>query len=459
MSSSTTALSGIASGLDTTSIINSLMAAAAQPQVLLQTQIATASNKVSSLQSLNALFAKLASDTDRFTGSSASLAAFTASTGDSAVATASADPTATAGSITFTVDQIASAQTTVTGAMASWAGTPSLTITDSAGNATTVTAVSNSISDVVYAINHSDAGVTAQQVRAGTDGSGNPLYRIQFSSNETGAAAGFTVADSSGQDLVASGQATTVSTAQDAQLTLWAGTSAAQTVTSSSNTFSEVMPGVTLTAVSASTATQTVVISQDVDTEASTANSLVAAIQNILSAIDSGTKTTTTTDANDGGTDVVFGPFTADSNIRDARQQLSDALTGAVNGISPSQFGIVLNKDGTVTFDKDAFTTAMTSDPRGTADMFNQIVARVNSVASAVSDPLDGSITSEINNQNDDIDAMQQKSDDMTTMLNQQQATLQQQFAYMETMMSQIQSQGSYLQSYFDSQSSSSSKK
>ncbi|HEY0249287.1 MAG TPA: flagellar filament capping protein FliD [Gryllotalpicola sp.] len=457
-------LSGLASGLDTASLIQSLMAAASQPQSLLDQQITTQKNTVGDLQSLNALFASLASDTGKFTAT-AGLGAYTATISDPSVATATADTTAAAGDLSFTVDRLASRQVEVTGPLNAWPSSPpALTIVAADGTHTSVTPNSTSLDSVVSAINASGAGVTAVKVKAGTDSDGNALYRLQLSSSQTGANGAFTVyagtpdevAAGTATDLAAQPGAATISTAQDAQLTLWPGTAAAQTVTSSTNEFADVLPGADVTASAVSATPVTLSVNQDLKTESGTASSLVATVSNILQTIAKGSATTTTTD-DSGNTDTVFGSFTADSTVRGAGQQLSDALTLDVDGVSPSSIGIDLAKDGTISFDQDAFQAAMTADPQKTTQIFDAIVARVNTATKQVSDPFTGTLTDEINSDNDSIDSMQQKSDDMQTLLDQQQTTLQQQFAYMETMMSQFQSQGSYLQQYVDALSSSSS--
>jgi flagellar hook-associated protein 2 len=452
-------LSGLSSGLDTTSVIQSLMAAASQPKTQLDAQITTQQSTVADLQKLNAAFASLAQLTDPFTGTS-KLDSFAVSSSQASVATATADDGAAPGTLSFTVDALASRQVEVTGALAAWpTNPPALTIVAADGTSTSVSPTSNSIDSVVQAINAAGAGVSALKVKAGTDASGNALYRLQLSSSQTGANAAFTVLDG-GEDVVTRTGGTVVSSAQDAQLTLWPGTGAAQTVTSASNEFDDLMPGVDVTVAATSSAPVTLDVAQDLDAEAKTVSTLISSVQSILSGITQGASTTTTTDSS-GNTSVVFGSFTADGTVRQASRALTDAMTLDVNGVSPSSIGIELQKDGSITFDQDAFETAMSSDP-GTSQLFDAIVGRVNAAATQASDPFDGTLTAEITSDNDSISAMQKKSDDMQTLLDQQQTTLQQQFAYMETMMSQIQSQGSYVQSYIDaltgSSSSSSSK-
>jgi len=451
----TNALSGLASGLDTTSLIQSMMAAASQPKTLLDQQITAEQTTVGDLQKLNAAFASLAQLTDPFTGTP--LAAFAVASSQASTATATADATATPGQLSFTVDSLATRQVEVTGALAAWpTNPPGLTIVAADGTRTSITPGSSSLDSVAQAINAAGAGVTALTVKAGTDAAGNALYRLQLSSSQTGADAAFSVLDANGADIMAQPGGAVVSTAQDAQLTLWPGTAAAQTVTSSSNEFDDLMPGVDVTVAQTSSEPVTLSVDQDLDAEAQTVSTLVSSVESILSGIAQGAATTTTTDSS-GNTSVVFGSFTADGTVRQAGSALTDAMTLDVNGVSPSSIGIELDKDGSITFDQDTFEAAMASDPQGTTQLFTAISARVNAASTQASDPYTGTISSEITSDNDSITAMQTKSDDMQTLLDQQQATLQQQFAYMETMMSQIQSQGSYVQSYIDALSGTSS--
>jgi len=449
-------LSGLSSGLDTTSVIQALMAAASAPQTLLNKQIAGEQTTVADLQKLNGAFASLATLTDASTGTR--LTAFSASSSNSAAATVTADDTAAAGGISFTVDRLASRQIMVTGPLASWPSTPpALTIVSADGVSTGITPSSDSLDSVVQAINASGAGVTAVKVAAGADASGNALYRLQLSSSQTGADAAFSVYAGTAADLAtAISGTTTISSAQDAQLTLWPGTAAAQSVTSATNAFAEVLPGVDVTAQGVSTEPVTVSVDEDLDTEAGNAATLVNSVQSVLAGIKQGQSAATSTDSS-GNTTTVFGSFTGDSTVRQAGRDLTDALTMPVNGVSPSSIGIQLDKNGNVSLDQDAFEAAMTKDPAGTSAMFGAITARVNAVATQVSDPFDGTLTGEITSENQNISAMQDRSTNMQRLLDQQQQTLQNSFDYMETMMSQIQSQGSYISSYISALNGSSS--
>ena len=92
------------------------------------------------------------------------------------------------------------------------------------------------------------------------------------------------------------------------------------------------------------------------------AKNLVGSLSVVLSDIDSRTATITFADAN-GATSVKGGLLTGDSGVRSVRQKLVEAATYPVDGASPSSVGIVLGRDGTVTFDAEKFATAVAKDP------------------------------------------------------------------------------------------------
>ena len=117
------------------------------------------------------------------------------------------------------------------------------------------------------------------------------------------------------------------------------------------------------------------------------AKNLVGSLSVVLSDIDSRTATTTTTNAN-GTTSVKGGLLTGDSGVRSVRQQLIQAATYPVDGTSPSSVGIIIGRDGTVTFDEEKFAAAVTDDPVGTAAFVQALATRVQDAADGDVRPL-----------------------------------------------------------------------
>lgn len=446
------AVDGLISGLDTTSLINSLMQAEAVPQTLLKNKVTDSTTYITALQALNSKVAALA-DSAAALAKPSGTDLHTASTSSTTV-TATAGTGAVDGSIDFTVDRLAQSQVMVTGPLTQWPDQPpTLTFVSADGTTTQVTAASSSLADVAAAINQAGVGVSATRVAAGLDpATGQQLYRLQLSSTKTGAAAAFTAYRGTPAD-VAAGTATNllndpgaaqVRQAQDAQLTLWAGTGAAQTVTSSSNTFSDVLPGVTVSVTAASTTPVTLTVARDDKGLTSAANSLVTGVNDILSLIAQKQAVSTSTDAA-GGTVVTGGPFTGDSTTRDVNQKLVDAIIAPVDGVSPSTYGISITRDGTVTFDQDAFGKAMAADPDAVKGALSTIAQRVADTAKAASDTYTGSVSLRIQGEQSTVKDLNDQITDWDTRLADRRATLEKTYANLEVQLQQLQSQSSWL--------------
>ena len=250
---------------------------------------------------------------------------------------------------------------------------------------------------------------------------------------------------------VAAGTATKVSatdfrTAQDAQLTLWNGTS---TITSATNTFTDLMPGVSLTvsAVTASTdPATTITVARDDNQISGVASGLVSALNNIFAVITNRSAVTTSTDAQ-GNQTTTAGAFTGNSTISTINQSLLTAATAPVNGHSPSEYGISINKTGSIDFDATKFAASMASDPAGTQNVLQTIAQRVSDAATAVSDPYNGTLTGAITGQKTTVDDLNKQIADWDDRLATRQATLKKTYSDMEVALSTIKAQGTYLTS------------
>jgi len=450
--SSSLAIDGLVSGLKTTDLINSLMSVEQVPQTLLKAKVSTTNSFISSLQTINGLVQSLATKASA-AAKAGSLDLFTATSSATNV-TVSAGATAAAGSVSFTVGQTAAAQVGVTAAMSSWASDASpLTFTKPDGTSTTVTPASGSLDDTVTAINGSAAGVTATKVAAGTDASGTKLYRLQLTSTATGAANAFTlhrgtaadVAAGTATDVLAEPGAAVVTTAADASVTLWAGTAAAQTITSATNAFTGLLPGVDVTVSKASTDPVTVTVGRDSSKAQAVASGLVDALNAVTAYYGSNTGVTSTTSPTNGTTSTTAGVLLGDATTRSAVQRLTSAMSTPVNGKSPSSIGIVISKDGDFDFDAAVFQKALAADPVGTQAIMSGVAKTVSDAATAASDKYTGSITTAITGSQSVVKDLNTQIDSWTDRLTLRRATLQTQYAALETSLSKLQSQSSWL--------------
>lgn len=451
--SSGLSIDGLASGLDTTTLINNLMSIEAGPQNLLKTKQSTAQDISTALQGINTRLRSLSTAAEK-AATTANWTSF-AGTSSSSSVVATTTAAAKAGSITFAVDAVANRQVSLSTAVATGselaaANPPTLTIKKADGSLVTVTAASNSLSDMASAINGSTGGVSATAVRV--SGGPTPTYRLQFTAGTTGTDGAFEVY--LGDGAAVTGMTATrldtalATTATNAQITLWKGTGYEQSFTQSSNTFTGLMSGVDVT-VSQPTGvgeTVTVDVAPDASKVSNLAKNLVGTLQLVMADIDSRTATTIKTNA-DGTTSVKGGLLTGDTSTNTFRTQLMQAATYPVNGVSPSSVGIILAKDGTVSFDADKFAAALKKDPEGTAEFVQSLSARVQVAADAISDPLDGSLSTRIKSQDSLVKRYTTEIADWDTRLELRRSTLKATYSALEVTLSNMKAQSSWLSS------------
>ncbi|ROS58332.1 flagellar hook-associated protein 2 [Frigoribacterium sp. PhB160] len=458
-------IDGLVSGLDTTTLINTLMASEAVPQTILKNKATVGQTLVTALQGLNtkvadlATLAKKASAVDSLAVSTAT----SSSTSVTAATTAGAIP----GQLDFTVRSTAQAKSGVTAAMTAWPDSPAtLTFVGAGGKTTEVTAASSSLDDVVKAVNASaDAGVRATKVASGKDASGATLYRLQLTSATSGAEGGFevhrgtaaAVADGSAVNLLTQPGAAVVKEARDASVTLWAGTAAEQVVTSASNTFSDLLPGVSVTLAATAKADEavTVTVARDTAAASKVASDLVTGLNGVLTLIAQRSASTTSTSAT-GTTSVTGGAFTGNSTTREVSQRLSSAMSAPIGGTSPSSIGISITKTGTFEFDDAKFQTALAADPAKVQSMLTELAGRVSTAASSASDKFDGTLTKVITGQQSLVKDLNDQVSVWDDRLSSRRAQLQKTYSALETALSSLQSQQSWLTSQLSSLSTSS---
>ncbi|KGM12303.1 acyl-CoA desaturase [Cellulomonas carbonis T26] len=450
-------IDGLVSGLDTTSLINQLMQVEAMPQTMLKQKSSSTQSLVTALQGLNTKVASLAEAATK-AAKPASWDLYKGTSTATSVAV-KAGATAQPGSVTFSVDTVAASQISLTAAVPD-DGTlldvpPAVTIRKGDGTFVTIEPTTGSLSDIAKAINASaDAGVRASVVQVSSgDGTNPATYRLQLTGVSTGTTNAFSVYKGTvDQAAVDGGTATRldgdlVRAASSAQVTLWKGTSAETQFTSASNTFTGLMTGVDVT-VSKVTAVgedpATVTVARDEDGLKKLASGLVGAVGVVFSEITSRTTTTTKTNP-DGTTSVTGGLFSGDSMVRGMRQQLTEAVSYPVDGKSPSTIGIVLGRDGTVTFDEAKFTEALAADPAGVQSMMTQLADRVGTVATGISDKVDGSLTRKITGQEQLVKDYGTQIEDWDRRLELRKASLQKTYSSLEVTLSKMQSQSNWL--------------
>ncbi len=439
----TASISGLASGLDTATIIDQLMQLEAAPQTKLKTRLSTEQSTLKTLQDLNARVAALqtqAADLAKASGWTTTKAA----TSSTAV-TATAGATSVPGSFSVTVDQVATAHrltfatTAASDAVVVTGGTTvNLTID---GETTVLETGDGTLDGLVSALNASGTGVSATKVKLD-----NGEYRLMVTATQTGAAGAFTLTNAADDSDLLGGA--TVRAAQDAQITI-----GADTIHSSTNTFTDIVPGVSLTVSSGSVGnTVDVDIARDTTAIEGKVKALVDAVNATLTQIDSLTAYNATTKTS--------GPLAGNAGVRELRNSLLNAVY-PTDGTSMASAGIQTDMAGKIVFDATAFSKAFATDPAGTTAKFTSgasdgFAARVSSISSMASDKYTGTITSIINGQNTTISRMQESITAWDLRLELRRSTLERQYTALETALSQMNSQSSWLTSQINSLSANS---
>ena len=345
-------IDGLASGLNTTDLIRQLMQIERQPQVRLQVARKANDVAIDALKSLSTTFLAVKTAAASLTTATGWQPAKASSTNE-AVALATAGAGAKPASFTFEVKQMATAGSAVSnGSVAAPTDlvATGTTIDLTKGAETRTIAVGDgSLASVVKAINDEKMGViaTAVQVAPGE-------YKLQLGSTTTGADTGVSVAAGS-FTAGTLGDVVELSAPKDAQLEV--GGTNPYTVTRSSNTMSDLVDGVTLTLQSLGTTT----VNVESDTEAMT-GSVKTLVDNVNSAL-AEIKSKTAYDVETSRRSALTG----DAMLRGLQGRLLGVFSGgyAVDGTtySAADFGITIERDGTIKLDEAKLAAAYEKDP------------------------------------------------------------------------------------------------
>lgn len=205
-----------------------------------------------------------------------------------------------------------------------------------------------SLAAVAAAVNTAGAGVSAGAVKQ-SDSS----WFLQLASSASGTNGTLTIG---GAGL----QLSTLSAAQDAKITLGSGANALS-VSSSTNTFSDVMPGTSLTVQAITTTPVTVSVSRDENATADAIQALLTAANSVIGDVQMQTKFDPTTKRG--------SPLTGNATVRGLVEKVRSAVNDAVSGAAYSSaggVGITTARDGTLNFDRTVFLNALRSN---TADV------------------------------------------------------------------------------------------
>ena len=438
---------GAASGLDTGSLINALI------EKQYQSRIAPLENKVSNLSDQNSALDKLSSKlsalndaASAFSTLSGGAVAHIATSSDETVLTASAGKSAYNSSLSVNVIQVASNTTSsfndTFGSTADVinSGASSGTVDFTIGTGTNAENFSISVDNTttvdefVSQFNASSENAVATTVNVGTASS--PQYKIVISSTHEGTEKGQVATVDSGAFF--SGQ--TLEQATDAQFTI-SGISGV--ITRSSNSVSDVVPGLTLNLSKVGSAT--VSIQSDSEATAADFQKFVDTYNDLVSYIKE--QDAVTINYSGGQPNAVFGALSSSSLDESALSTIKSAFSSSSIGSgsihSLADLGITTQKDGTLAFNEDTFAAALSAD----AGEVKNIAAKLGDSLSKTGGVIDqftqfnGLIDSSVQSNKEEIDRTEQNITKLQSSLDKQQENLINQYSKLEAQISSLQSQ------------------
>ncbi len=430
-------LGGTAGSIDTPALITQMMTAAAVPQGQLYDQLNAEQLANGVYTTINAKLTSLQTAAQAITDPGLWTATAASSSDTSVIATSTGSPIL--GSTTFNVTSVATSQRTTIAADSSGNvlnPTGSISVTFG-GTAHSVTPTDGSAASVAAAINSLGLGVKANVVSTDTG------QVLQVVSSSSGSASAFSVGLGTGT-WASSGPVTTA--AQDAKIQVGTGNPATggYTVTSSSNTFVDAIPGVTFT-VSQLANNVTVGVTQDPSKISDAIKNLVSVANTVQSELAG--------DTQQGSP--LQGTYALNSLLSGLGFSVSKG-TSAPGG-SLADYGIDLDKNGVLSFDATKFTAAYNSDPAGAKTAATDFANHLNGVANEGIDPTSGSITARLAESTQIESGLNDSIDAWTDRLSLMKDTLSAKFVAMETTLATLQGQSTYIQSMLGNVSSSSS--
>ncbi len=449
--------SGIASGIDTQAIIDSTVASARLARVTPnKTKLGELEETNTALETLGTKLDALRTTLQQFTSLAGGGVSKIGSSSKESVVGATATNAATNGSYDITVTSLAKNHTysfdqtyasttsplesSLTGAEPAADRTVTFTIGTGANQETVsvvVTDGSYSISKFVADFNTAATKAEASIVNVGTESS--PSYKVVISGTYEGTEKGTISRTALGASLT-SLTLFSESAASNSSLSI----SGIGNITRSTNSISDVIPGVTLNLASAGSAT--VKIAEDAATTTAKMQDFVAAYNDIVKFVSENNQIT----RDDSGDEVksVFSPLatsrTDDSALQALRAQLSSSVASGGSRIRVfADIGITTERDGTIKFDSAKLQQALSSEPGSVSNLVKSFADNV-AVTGGVVDRYtrySGLLDISINNNKTLINDLNRRVSETEKQIQRMADSLKERYARLEGLMSRLQQQ------------------
>jgi flagellar hook-associated protein 2 len=449
--------------LDINAIVTQLMTVEQRPLNLLAEKAAKLETKISSYGMVKSAMATLQTSVQAL-GNAEIFASRKATIADAGVATVAASTTATPGNYSIEVSSLARSQVTASSAFAGGStatvgsGTLTIELGSYSGGAftanpdktavnVTIGAGASSLADVRDAINAAGAGVTASLLNDGTG------TRLVLASQDGGTAntVRITASDDDGNDTDNAGLSKLIydaSTGGTSNLAEKVTASDAVLkvngidVTSSSNTLTDTIEGVTLTLKSTNVGSPTTLtVGSDYSGAKSAVEKLVKSYNDAILTIKNQTTYNTTTQTG--------AALNGESTVLSLRSRLSSAVTGEIApGVSLASIGVSVQKDGSLKVDSDKLTTALESGGAKTLFMGSTgvtgLASKIDSMIDTVIDD-DGLIGNRLDGMEETKKAMTRQRDALNLRMEQIEARYRRQFTTLDSLISSMNTTSTFL--------------
>lgn len=429
-SSGTVSFSGLASGIDTDSIVDSLIEVESAPKTLLEDKITYLETKQSTYEEFNTLLEAFY-DTTLGLNNTNDINTFEVTNAGSSYFSISTTSLTEAGSYSVEVISLAQQQKDISTNYITDTDTTTLSGELQIGEET-ISYSDISLEDLVTQINEGDYGVTASMVN---DGSGSG-YRLMFTADTAGEAIEIIGTGDVTLDTSTSGHTVEGSKAEVEVDGV--------TYYSSSNTITTAIKGATITLNDTSDGN-----SSKVSIESSAEETILTKMQEMV-------------DAYNAINEYVDTIYDSDPTLANTMKNVQRSLRNYLTGSELVNLGISTDwETGDLELDSDVFSEAYEADSQGVIfnlfgdDDTDGILVRLDDYLSEQTNSSSGFLATK----EERIDAETSRLEDaiaaMETRLEKRRETLEAQFAVMEELVSSLNSTGDYLTSFFEDYSSS----
>lgn len=443
---------GLGSGMDLQGIIDKLVKADSQPLVMAQTQKVEYQTYLQNFNTLESKLMTLANDANKmisdFTMQSVSVS-------DDSLAEARLTGTPTSGIHNITVNTLAQGQTWIsnedvssqTNSIVQNSGTFTYKIGDKEYTINLdnniLSSTPTTLEEFVNAINNNGSGLQASVIYDGTG------YRVILKTPE-GTNNDLTIVNNDTTLTFGDGNGNTTPAvdSQDADLTI-DGIS----VTSHSNTLDDYIPGISLTL--KKTGSFSLYIQTDKSKLMQDMENIVKDYNDVMKYIKDNSNYNDKTNVSDA--------FFCNVAIEGAENRLSNLFVDVFGGSNSSfhslaDIGLILKKDGTLTFDSSKFLNALNTDFKGVKQMLVESKEGsgdgfLSELHSTILDMVgtNGTIELQKNYINNKIDSLQEQINTIQKQLDEERKMLTLTFSQMDEYIGMLKSQSNYMQQIFDS--------